>query len=443
MKIVLSEEAKKAIQILRENGYCAYAVGGCVRDLILGSTPKDWDITTDACPDEIKTAFSEYKTFDTGILHGTVTVLINGVPLEVTTYRQENEYILHRSPEKVRFVKTVEEDLMRRDFTINALCFDGESILDPFGGEEDIKNGVIRAVGKPDKRFCEDALRIMRALRFCSCLGFEIEKETEKSIFKNRWLLRYISRERIRDELFKTLSGDFCERVLIKYKEIIAVAVPEIRQMFGVSQNTPHHMYDVYTHTVKSISNIEKKPLLRLTMLFHDIGKTSVKRIDRYGVTHFKTHPKESVKIAGRAFSSLRLSNEDAKYALSLIEEHDNRVEKNEKQMRRFLKKHGYDKEFFEDYMRVRFADTLAQSEYMRKEKLTALRDLKKRGEEFLCSELAVKQGDLLINGNDLLSLGISGKDIGDTLDEMTTKISEGKLKNKREELIRFAKTKK
>lgn len=443
MKIILSDEAQKAIGMLRKNGFCAYAVGGCVRDLILGTYPKDWDITTDACPDRIKAVFSGYKTLDTGIRHGTVTVFINDVPIEITTYRQENEYILHRSPESVRFVKTIEDDLERRDFTINALCFDGERIVDLFGGTEDIKNGVIRAVGKPDERFCEDALRIMRALRFCSCLGFEIEKETEKSIFKNRWLLRYISRERIRDELFKILTGKFSEKVLIKYKDIIAVAVPEIRQMFGVLQNTPHHMYDVYTHTVKSISNIDKNPLLRLTMLFHDIGKPSVMRIDRYGIAHFKTHPNESVKIASRAFSSLRLSNEDAKYALCLIEEHDNRVEKSEKAMRLLLKKHGYDKGFFKDYMKVRFADTLAQSEYMREEKLAALYDLKERGEEFLCSERAVDRADLEINGNDLLSLGFVGKEIGKMLDEMTTKISECKLKNKREELIRFAKTKK
>lgn len=442
MDIVLPNTAKKAIRLLNNSGFYAYAVGGCVRDLILGTPPEDIDIATNALPDEVKAVFSDCKTYDIGLSHGTVTVLLDGNNIEITTFRQEGAYILHRTPENVRFVKSIDEDLKRRDFTINSICCDGEKIIDPFSGTEDIKNRIIRAVGKPDERFKEDALRIMRALRFCSCLGFNIEKETEESLYKNRWLLRYVSRERIRDELLRILCGKNVEKVLLKYKEIIAVAVPEIRQMFNVYQNTPHHMYDVYTHTVKSVSNIEPDPLLRLTMLFHDVGKPSVLSTDCLGVTHFKTHPIESVKIARRALLSLRISNKELSYILSLIVEHDNRVEKSEKTMRRLLKKYDYDKDFFNDYIKVRFADTLAQSEYMREEKLNSLYELKKCGDKFLCSKLAVKQSDLEIDGNDLISLGFFGKEIGQILDEMTTAISEGRLENNNEELIEFAKSK-
>ena len=437
MRIKIPENIKKAIGLLRENGFSAYVVGGCVRDSIMGKAPHDWDITTDANPGQIKNVFLGFKTFDTGVKYGTVSVKILGETLEITTFRGEQNYSDHRAPETVSFVKSLEEDLKRRDFTMNALCTNGNDITDLFGGIKDINDKTIRAIGDPDERFCEDALRILRALRFTSVLGFEIEQGTKKSIFKNRWLLRYISRERIRDELLKLLTGENAKR------EIIAVAVPEVRRMFDFLQNTPHHKYDVYEHTVESIANIEPNPILRLTMLLHDIGKPSVLKIDRNGVAHFKTHPEQSVKIADKVLHSLKMSNEDIKYILSLIKEHDNRVEESERKMKRLLKKYNYNECFFEDYMKVRFADTNAQSEYLKKEKLESLYMLYKSGNEFLKSNKAVKISELTIDGSDLLDLGFSGKAIGDILEEITELIAFGEINNKREELIRFAKSKK
>ncbi len=443
MKINIPENVKKAIEILNSNGFSAYVVGGCVRDNIMGKVPHDWDITTDAAPLNIKNAFSNFKTFDTGIKYGTVSVIVDGETLEITTFRSEKIYSDHRTPNEVNFVGSLEEDLKRRDFTINALCISGEEIIDLFGGINDINNKTIRAIGNPDERFCEDALRILRALRFSSALGFEIEEQTKKSIFKNRWLLRYVSRERIRDELLKLISGKNAKNVLLEYKEIIAVIVPEVRRMFNVPQNTPHHKYDVYNHIVESVVSISPDPILRLTMLLHDIGKPSVLKIDRYGVAHFKTHPQQSVKIAERVLRSLKMSNEDTKYILSLIKEHDNRIEESERKMKRLLRAYDYSERFFEDYMKVRFADTLAQSEYLKKEKLDKLDFLYKNAKEFLKSNKAVKIHDLLINGNDLLKLGFAGIEIGDILNEMAELIALGEINNTREELIEFAKSKK
>lgn len=443
MKISIPENVKKAIEILNSNGFSAYVVGGCVRDNIMGKVPHDWDITTDAAPLNIKNAFSNFKTFDTGIKYGTVSVIVEGEALEITTFRSEKIYSDHRTPNEVNFVGSLEEDLKRRDFTINALCTSGEEIIDLFGGINDINNKTIRAIGNPDERFCEDALRILRALRFSSVLGFEIEEETKKSIFKNRWLLRYVSRERIRDELLKLISGENAKSVLLEYKEIIAVIVPEVRRMFNVPQNTPHHKYDVYNHIVESVVSISPDPILRLTMLLHDIGKPSALKIDRYGVAHFKTHPQQSVKIAERVLRSLKMSNEDTKYILSLIKEHDNRIEESERKMKRLLRAYDYSERFFEDYMKVRFADTLAQSEYLKKEKLDKLDFLYQNANEFLKSNKAVKIHDLLINGNDLLKLGFAGIKIGDILNEMAELIALGEINNTREELIEFAKSKK
>lgn len=443
MRIKIPESVKKAMEILSENGFSAYVVGGCVRDSIMGKAPHDWDITTDANPDQIKSVFLGLKTFDTGVKYGTVSVKILGETLEITTFRDEQNYSDHRAPETVSFVKSLEEDLKRRDFTMNALCTNGDDITDLFGGIKDINDKTIRAIGDPDERFCEDALRILRALRFSSVLGFEIEQETKKSIFKNRWLLRYISRERIRDELLKLLAGENAKSVLLEYREIIAVAVPEVRRMFDFLQNTPHHKHDVYKHTVESIANIEPNPILRLAMLLHDIGKPSVLKIDRNGIAHFKTHPGQSVKIADKVLHSLKMSNEDIKYILSLIKEHDNRVEESERKMKKILKEYDYNERFFEDYMKVRFADTNAQSEYLKKEKLESLCTLYKSGSEFLKSNKAVKISELTIDGSDLLELGFFGKAIGDILEEMTELIAFGEINNKREELIRFAKSKK
>ncbi|MCC8192245.1 MAG: HD domain-containing protein [Ruminococcus sp.] len=441
--IEVPEFVSVAIERLNASGFEAFAVGGCVRDLVLKNTPHDWDITTSAEPDEIKEVFKDFKTFDVGKRYGTVSVIIDSVTLEITTYRSEGNYQSHRKPQNVSFVKSLEQDLKRRDFTMNALCICDGEIIDMFGGINDINNKTIRAIGNPDERFAEDALRILRALRFSSVSGFGIEKETKRSIYKNRWLLRYISRERIRDELLKLLCGKNVKSVLLEYKEIIAVVLPEVRRMFYVLQNTPHHKYDVYTHTVQSVENIKPDPTLRLTMLLHDIGKPQVLRTDENGVTHFKTHPERSVAVARKVLKTLKLPKEQAEYILSLIKEHDNRVEKSKDKMVELLLRHGYDRRFFEDYLSVRFADTLAQSEYLRDKKLEGLNDLSENAASFLSSDRAVSVAELKIDGKDLLELGFRGKQIGDMQNRLAKAVAFGEITNTREELISFAKSKK
>lgn len=440
MKINIPVDALTVIKTLKKAGFEAYAVGGCVRDSVMGRTPADWDVCTSAEPKQVKEVFSTCKVIDTGISHGTVTLILDEINIEVTTFRCDGDYVLHRKPERVRFVKSLAEDLSRRDFTMNAICCDGENITDLVGGIKDIEQKTVRAVGDPDKRFKEDALRILRAIRFCSVLGFSLEKETEKSAYKNRWDLKFVSKERIRDELLKLLCGQNVCNVLIKYRDIIAVVLPEIRAMFDFEQNTPYHYLDVWQHTVKSVGEIKSDPILRLTMLLHDVGKPHVLKVDRTGRAHFKTHPQMSVKLARGILARLKLSNDDSNRVLILIKEHDNRIEQSDRAMRRFLSNHSFDREFFESYMAVRFADANAQSDYKREQRISALVKLKDVGEEFLNSASAVSAKDLLINGNDLLSLGFKGKQIGDTLNALAQAVCAGEIQNDREELLSFVK---
>lgn len=431
--------AEKAISKLRQNGFEAYAVGGCVRDSIMGKAPDDWDICTSAKPDEVKAALSRFKIRDTGLKHGTVTVVIDDDAYEITTYRHDRNYELHRRPSEVEFIKSLDDDLARRDFTINALCFDGEEIIDRVGGIDDINLKTIRAVGNPDERFKEDALRILRALRFASVLGFSLEKKTEESAFKNRFDLRYISRERVRDELLKLLGGENAAEVLDRYKNIIAVIIPEIRPMFDFEQRTPYHNLDVWGHTIKSVESIKPNPLLRLTMLLHDIGKPHVLKVDKNGRAHFKTHPEVGEKIAAEILSSLKLPNRDRAHILSLILEHDNRVEESDKAMRRLLCKYDLSKDFLDDYMAVRYADSLAQSDYKKEEKFASLDRLSASAREFLISDNAVSLKELKVGGNDLLDLGFEPKRIGKALNTLVLEVCAGRLNNDKKELIDFA----
>lgn len=283
---------KRAVEILNKNGFEAYAVGGCVRDSLLGKTPHDWDMCTNALPEEICESFKDFHVIETGLKHGTVTVRIEHNSIEITTYRTDGEYIKHRKPEQVKFVSNLEEDLSRRDFTINALAFSEKSgIVDLFGGVEDLKNGVIRCVGKSERRFDEDALRILRALRFSSTYAFEIEENTSLAIHKMKDLLLEISHERVREELLKILCGKNVLEILENYKDVIFTIIPELAPTLDFEQHSPHHIYDVYHHIIHSVENVENRRDLRLVMLLHDVGKPKTFTIDDEGVGHFKTHP--------------------------------------------------------------------------------------------------------------------------------------------------------
>lgn len=292
-----------AINLLQSAGFEAYAVGGCVRDSLLGKTPNDWDITTSAKPEDMKSVFADFHCIDTGIKHGTVTVVIDGEPLEITTFRLDGEYEDNRHPKSVTFTSNLGADLGRRDFTVNAMAYSKKTgTVDLFGGQNDLKNKIIRCVGDPDRRFNEDALRILRALRFASALDFEIEEKTAQSLLKNRALLGNISEERIAKELLKLVCGKGAKRILTDFAPVLFEILPELQPMYKNSHDNPHHCYDIYEHTLIAVESINPEPTLRFAMLLHDCGKPAVKKFDENGVAHF-TDIRESARRFRRRYS--------------------------------------------------------------------------------------------------------------------------------------------
>lgn len=435
-------ESEIALKILESENQLAYLAGGCVRDLIMGKAPHDWDITTSAEPETIKNIFesSGYKTIPTGIAHGTVTVLINGEPIEITTFRSESAYSDHRHPDKVEFVKTPEADVMRRDFTMNGLHYNPKTgVLDFVGGIKDIKAKIIRTIGNPDARFSEDALRIMRAMRFSSCLGFEIEEKTSDSMLKNRKLLDEISPERKRDELNKLIVGENVQAVLCKYQKIIETIIPETKDMVGFDQNNPHHCYDVWTHTIVSVAQSPAQLVLRLTMLLHDIGKPLSHTLDSSGVSHFYTHPEKSAKMAEQILTYLRYPTDIKEQILTLIKFHDFRFSAEPKPVKKLLSKIG--EENFRLLLKVKRADIAAQSSYYKAEKLELLDDSEKILEQVLYENQCFSLKKLDINGKDLIRLGIpQGKEIGRILDTLLSMVINEEIPNEKKLLEEAAK---
>ena len=362
VEIQIPEKVNKIIHTLQEHGYEAYAVGGCVRDSFLGREPMDWDITTSAMPEETKALFPH--TFDTGIEHGTITVLLDHEGFEVTTYRVDGKYEDSRHPKEVIFVRNLQEDLLRRDFTINAMAYnEQDGLVDLFHGMEDLKKGVIRCVGNAEARFSEDALRILRAIRFSAQLGFEIEKETRQAIRKLAPNLSYISAERIQTELVKLLVSDHPEKIRDAYElGITKVILPEFDAMMETTQETLHHCYNVGEHTIHALMNIPADKVLRLTMLFHDTGKPARKTVDPDGTAHFKGHAYVSEELTKSIMHRLKFDNDTLHKVTRLVLNHDYRMPAVPKNVRRAMNKIGED--IFPYYMEVRRADVLAQSEY-------------------------------------------------------------------------------
>lgn len=434
----IPQYAAKGLSVLEQSGEEAWLVGGCVRDVLRGEIPHDWDICTSASPEKTLKAFSAFHTIPTGIKHGTVTVIIDGNQVEVTTYRTDGEYTDHRRPDSVSFVSDIKSDLMRRDFTMNAICMNknGE-IYDPFGGREDIKNGIIRCVGDPEKRFDEDALRILRAIRFAAKTGFEIESETERAAFEMCGLLDNVSAERIYSELKSMLIQPHITDILLKYREIIGQFIPELKPCFDFPQNTPHHCYDVWKHIAVSVGNIRADETLRTVMLFHDIGKPDMFYADSSGVAHFKKHPRRSAEYADKILRRLKSDTVSRKLICGIISEHDNRISPDRKTVRRFISQYGYD--FFYEWLEVRRADTLAQSEYLREEKLHEQDVIREIGDELRRQESCVSIGQLAIDGNDLVRLGFGGREIGQTLGRLLDGVIDERIPNEREKLLAAA----
>ncbi len=424
-----------AINLLQLAGFEAYAVGGCVRDSLLGKTPNDWDITTSAKPEDMKSVFADFHCIDTGIKHGTVTVVIDGEPLEITTFRLDGEYEDNRHPKSVTFTSNLGADLGRRDFTVNAMAYSKMTgTVDLFGGQNDLKNRIIRCVGDPDRRFNEDALRILRALRFASALDFEIEEKTAQSLLKNRALLGNISEERIAKELLKLVCGKGAKRILTDFAPVLFEILPELQPMYKNSHDNPHHCYDIYEHTLIAVESIDPEPTLRFAMLLHDCGKPAVKKFDENGVAHFYGHQRISAEISAQILARLKVSNKFRDEILFLVSNHDRwELYENTEKMPRYLSKFGLDGVL--KLLKVMRADVLAQSpEY--KYRLDQIADAEETAKNLAAQKPCLSLSELQINGRTLMDIGIpQGRKLGAVLAQLLDEVIDGVTKNTQEAL--------
>ena len=439
MKISLPKDVEYIINTLQRAGYEAYAVGGCVRDTILNREPDDWDITTSAKPMEIKRLFP--VTIDTGIQHGTVTVLKNHVGYEVTTYRIDGEYADNRHPKEVIFTANLKEDLLRRDFTINAMAYNHEEgIIDEYGGLDDIRDGIIRCVGNPYDRFSEDALRIMRAVRFSAQLGYRIEEETSKAIIKLSPNLASISAERINTELTKLLLSPNPDYLRDAYRlGITGVVLPELDRCMECEQVNPHHCYSVGEHTLHSLKIVPDDKVLRYTMLFHDFGKPDTQSVGEDGRMHFYGHPAVSERMASDIMHRLKFDNDTMNAVKLLCKNHDLEITEDNKHVRRAMNKLGTDN--FGKLLMVKRADCMAQSDYKREEKLASLDNLTSIYNEIVNAGECVCMKDLAVCGRDLIDLGIKpGPAMGAILYELLNKVIDDPALNDREVLLEIVK---
>ena len=428
---------RHVLRKLTAAGHEAWCVGGCVRDTLLGRPPEDWDITTSATPEEVMEVFPR-RTIPTGIRHGTLTVRSGTGGVEVTTYRIDGVYEDHRRPSSVSFTGSLEEDLKRRDFTINAIAMglDGE-LQDPCHGQDDLQAGVLRCIGAPDERFAEDALRLMRGLRFSASLGFQLMPDVAESIRRNRALLAEIAPERIQMELCKLLRGKYATDILRQYPEIIGVFWPEVLDMIGFEQRNPHHCYDVWEHTLHAMDGVQSGDLtLRLTMFLHDIGKPRTFQLDENGVGHFYGHPAVGCDMAREMLQRLHFPKVTRERVSLLVELHDRPLAPTEKAVRRALNQYG--EEMFRQLLAVKRADHLAQSDVDRR-RLETVEEVERILGALLEQQACFSLKQLAVNGDDLLSLGLSGRQIGRTLDALLNGVIEGELSNDRETLLEAA----
>ena len=431
------KNVKKIIAALGENGFSAYLVGGCVRDSIMKRDTHDIDIATSALPEDVIRIFGEKNTVPTGIKHGTVTVMPDKIPYEVTTFRTDGEYTDGRHPENVSFVTSIEEDLSRRDFTINAMAMNGSGeIIDIFGGREDISLKLVRCVGNPEKRFTEDALRILRAVRFASQLGFEIEENTAAAMIKLKENLANVSAERIRVELNKIICGKNCVKVMLEFREIIAQIIPEFRPCFDFDQHSHYHKYNVYEHIVRAVDASPADNLtIRRAMLFHDIGKPPMLTIDENGEGHFKGHPQLSAKMAKKIMEKLRYDNKSIAITTLLIDKHSEKI-RTEQQFRHLAAEIG--SEAFLLLMEVKKADNLAKQEFVADENP----DFDRYSEQLkalIAENCCLSLNQLAVNGNDLINLGFRGSQIGKILNTLLNLVIDGEIPNDKQKLLECA----
>ena len=433
-KFPMLPQAAQAIQRLQEAGYEAWIVGGCVRDFLLGRTPTDYDLTTSALPKETEAVFAGEKLIETGLQHGTVTVVLDGVPLEITTYRVDGGYTDARHPDGVTFTRSLREDAARRDFTINAMAYaPGAGLQDFFGGREDLSAGVIRAVGEPDRRFQEDALRILRAIRFASVLGFELDPGTDAAARRNAHLLTKISVERVFVELGKLLCAPGAGNILLAYPDILGVVIPELTPMVGFEQHNVHHCYDVYTHTAVAVDHVPPELKLRLAMLFHDIGKPATFSMGEDGQGHFYGHPKVSAALAEQILVRLRAPKRLREAVVRLVRVHDWPLSTEPRLIRRRLQQLG--EEGFFDLLRVQKGDTAAcfLSDCTREDDRNEVEDAAKA---ILVAKPCLTVRDLAVSGRDIMALGYCGPGVGAALRGLLERVIAGEIPNEKTALL-------
>lgn len=434
--------SKVAVETLKSCGFEAFLIGGSVRDFIMGMPVGDIDITTNATPNMVKAAFSEFRVIETGIKHGTVTVLIENEPVEITTYRRESTYSDNRHPDSVSFSASLSDDVVRRDFTMNGIAYDFDSgFHDLVGGIEDIKNNIIRCIGDPEERFHEDALRILRAMRFSAVLGFEIEKNTKEAVHDCRELLKNISAERIREETVRLVCGKNAYGVLQEFSDVIGVFIPELSACVGFSQHNRHHIYDVYTHSIKALELSRPDPIIRISLLLHDIGKPMTASFDEKGEMHFYGHPKKSAETAEKILTRLRFDNDTKNKIVTLVGLHDTPVMTGQntapdrKRIKRIMSQIG--KDLIYDLIEIKRCDNSAQDpQFYRGDDF--YNEIYRMIDKIISEKECFSVKDLKINGDDLIKLGYSGKRIGDALKSCLFAVIDGKIPNEYTALAEF-----
>ncbi len=439
-EIKLNNETRIIFDNLINNGYKCFIVGGCVRDYLMNKTPNDIDFATNATPNQIKECFKDYNVIETGIKHGTLTILINHIPFEITTYRKDGKYLDNRHPESVDFVTNLKDDLERRDFTINAIAYNPKiGFIDYFNGIEDIKNKIIRCVNNPEDRFSEDALRILRALRFSSTLDFEIEEKTKQACHKLSYKIKKISFERIRDELFKIIIQPKAYKIIMEYVDVLAIPIPELLKMQNFEQKNPYHIYTVLEHTCVALKNAKKDLIVCLSILLHDIGKSDTFSIDKNGIGHFYNHQIKSVEIARNILNRLKVDNNTKDKVLKLIKYHDIQINQTKKSVKKLCYKIG-DLNLVKKLIEVKKADIYGQSNKF----YNRIKDLEKISQilDILESEnLKFSLKDLAVNGYDILKLNIEPTKIGKILDFLLKAVLEEKVINDKTELVKYLET--
>ena len=438
MKFKIPSGARYILQTLNDAGYEAYLVGGCVRDLLRSVEPHDWDICTSARPEETERCFVGHRIIETGLKHGTVTVLEDGEPYEITTYRTEGPYSDSRRPDYVKFVSSLEADLARRDFTMNAIALglDG-GLRDPFGGKADIEAGLIRCVGEPAQRFQEDGLRVMRALRFGAVFGYEIEERTAQAIHENRHMLEHVAAERINVELCKLLVGKRAGDILRQYPDVLCQFWPELGPLVTLEQNNPWHCWGGWEHTIHAMEAAPPDLVLRLTMLLHDIGKPSCKSTDENGVDHFYGHPAVSARLTGQMLRALKFDNRTRERVVTLVEHHDVQIPCRGSSIRKWLGRLG--PEAFFQLLEVKRADGMGQSYELVKDRLVQLEEIKAKSEEIIAQGQCFSLKDLAVNGQDVIAAGVApGPEVGRVLEKLLEQVLNGEVQNKQDALLKL-----